>query len=142
VTAAELGEFIGISARAVADLGKRGIAVKAGPGRWRLRESVSRYCDDLRRQAKGKGGESAAVERGRLAAAQADLVALRVARQRGELLDAGEVEAEWSDVLRVLRTGLLAIPSRVGARLPDLTPAHVEAIDAEVRAALTDVAGG
>ena len=32
VTAAELGEFIGISARAVADLGKRGIAVKAGRG--------------------------------------------------------------------------------------------------------------
>ena len=55
VSAATIGEFIGISARAVADLGKRGIAVKAGPGHWRLRESVARYCDDLRRQAKGKG---------------------------------------------------------------------------------------
>src|SRR4051794_18922678 len=61
VRAATLGEFLGISARAVSDLSKRGIAVKSGPGRWRLRESVSRYCDDLRRQAKGKGGESAAV---------------------------------------------------------------------------------
>src|SRR3954464_7105003 len=92
VRAATLGELLGISARAVANLGARGIAVKAGPGRWRLRESVTRYCDDLRRQAKGKGGESAAVERGRLAAAQADLVALRVTKQRGEVLDAGEVE--------------------------------------------------
>jgi hypothetical protein len=43
----------------------------------------------------GKGGEGAAVERGRLAAAQADLVALKVASQRGELLDAGAVEREW-----------------------------------------------
>ena len=60
VTAAELGELLGVSTRAVADLGKRGIAVKAGPSRWRLRESVARYCDDLRRQAKGKGGEAAA----------------------------------------------------------------------------------
>jgi len=53
------------------------IAIKAGPGRWLLRESVARYCDDLRRQAKGMGGEAAvavvAAERGRLAKAQADL---------------------------------------------------------------------
>src|SRR5215204_927230 len=118
VTTADLAAFLGISARAVAGLGQRGIAVKAGPGRWRLRESVARYCDDLRRQAKGKGGEGAAAERGRLAAAQADLVALKVARQRGELLDAKAVEAEWTDVLRTVRSGLLAVPSRVGARLP------------------------
>ena len=116
VSAATVAGYLGISARAVADLGKRGIAVKAGPGCWRLRESVSRYCDDLRRQAKGKGGESAAAERGRLASAQADLVALRVAKQRGGLLDAREVEREWTDVLRVVRSGMLALPSRVGAQ--------------------------
>ena len=116
VSAATVAGYLGISARAVADLGKRGIAVKAGPGCWRLRESVSRYCDDLRRQAKGKGGELAAAERGRLASAQADLVALRVAKQRGGLLDAREVEREWTDVLRVVRSGMLALPSRVGAQ--------------------------
>jgi len=60
VTTADFAAFLGISTRAVAGLGQRGVAVKAGPGRWRLRESVARYCDDLRRQAKGKGGEAAA----------------------------------------------------------------------------------
>ena len=84
VTTADLAAFLGISAR-------RGISVKGGPGCWRLRESVARYCDDLRRQAKGKGGEAAAAERGRLASAQADLLALRVAKQRGEVLDTGDV---------------------------------------------------
>jgi phage terminase Nu1 subunit (DNA packaging protein) len=72
--------------------------------------------------------------------AQADLVALRVARQRGELLDAGEVAAEWCGVLRTVRSGCLAIPSRVGARLPHLTPGDVAAIETEVRAALTELA--
>jgi phage terminase Nu1 subunit (DNA packaging protein) len=122
----------------VADLGARGIAIKAGPGRWRLKESVARYCDDLRRQAKGKGGEAAASERGRLASAQADLVALRVARQRGELLDAGEVEREWSDILRTVRSGVLAVP----ARLTQLGPQDRAALDAELRRALTALGEG
>src|SRR5215207_3515880 len=108
VTASELGELVGISARAVADLGNRGIAIQAGPNRYRLKESVARYCDDLRRQAKGKGGESAAAERGRLASAQADLIELRTKRQRGEVLDAGEVERIWSSILTTVRSGVLA----------------------------------
>ena len=131
-----------ISARAVADLGKRGIAVKAAPNRYRLKERVARYCDDLRRQAKGKGGESAAVERGRLASAQADLVALRVAKQRGEVVDAGEVEREWSSILTAVRSAMLALPSRIGARVPDLAPNDVAAVAAEVRAILTGLGEG
>ena len=78
-------------------------------------------------------GESAAVERGRLAAAQA--------KQRGELLEAREVEAEWCDVLRLVRAGMLAIPSRTGARLPHLSRDDLAAIEAEVRAALIELAG-
>jgi hypothetical protein len=56
LTAAELATFLGISARAVEELGKRGIAIKAAPGCWRLKESVARYCDDLRRQVRAAGG--------------------------------------------------------------------------------------
>lgn len=143
VTASDLGDLLGISARAVSKLGARGIAVRAGSGRWKLRESVARYCADLRRQARGMGGTeavaAAAAERGRLASAQADLVALRVARQRGELLDTSEVEREWTDVLRVVRSGLLALPSRVGARLSHLTPGDVAAIESEMRGVLTEL---
>ncbi len=139
VTAAELAELIGVLARAIAGLGQRGITVSAGPGRWKLKESVARYCDDLRRQAKGKGGEGAAVERGRLASAQADLVALKVARQRGELLDAKAVEAEWRSILSTVRSGCLALPSRVASRLPHMTPGDMAEVDAEVRAVLIEL---
>src|SRR5215207_10554329 len=117
VTAAELGDHIGVSARAVADLGKRGIAVKAGPGRWRLKESVARYCDDLRRQAKGMGGEpvsaSAAAERGRLAKEQADALVLKNARLRGSLLDAEATELQP----RAMTTRLDHVRRRALARL-------------------------
>lgn len=145
VTAAELGEFLGISARAVSDLGKRGIAIKAGPNLWRLKQSVARYCDELRRQVKGMGGESvvasAAAERGRLAASQADWQAMKVATRRGELLDAAAVEREWTGVLRTVRSGVLAVPARVGARLGHLKPSDVAAIDGELRSALTALGG-
>jgi Phage DNA packaging protein Nu1 len=84
-------------------------------------------------------GEATA-ERARLAAAQADLAELKVAKQRGTLLDAAEVESEWSGVLRTVRAGLLAVPSRVAQRLPHLTPHDVSEIEREVRAALIGLA--
>jgi phage terminase Nu1 subunit (DNA packaging protein) len=54
-------------------------------------------------------------------------------------LDAKAVEIEWSGVLRTLRAGLLAVPSRCAARLPHLTAHDAAEIDAEVRAALSEI---
>ncbi len=54
-------------------------------------------------------------ERGRLAAAQANLA--EITRLRSELVEAAAVEAEWGGMLRTVRTGILAVPSRVAARL-------------------------
>jgi len=81
----------------------------------------------------------ATAERARLAAAQADLAELKAAKQRGSLLDAEAVETEWSAVLRTVRAGMLAVPSRVAQRLPHLTAHDVAEIDAEVRAVLTEI---
>jgi phage terminase Nu1 subunit (DNA packaging protein) len=60
-------------------------------------------------------------EHARLARAQADLAELKAAKQRGSLLDAEAVENEWSGILRTVRAGMLAVPSRVAQRLPHLT---------------------
>jgi hypothetical protein len=60
-------------------------------------------------------------QRGRLAAAQADVAEIKAAKMRGELVAAAEVESEWSGVLRTVRAGMLAVPSRVSQRLPHLT---------------------
>jgi phage terminase Nu1 subunit (DNA packaging protein) len=79
------------------------------------------------------------MERGRLAAAQADLATIKAAKLRGELVEAAAVEAEWSDVLRTVRASMLAVPSRVAAQLPHLSRTDVAEIDAEIRAALGEI---
>ena len=78
-------------------------------------------------------------QRARLAKAQADIAEMKSARQRASLLDAAEVENEWSSILRNVRAGMLAVSSRCAARLPHLTPHDVAEIDAEVRAVLTEI---
>jgi phage terminase Nu1 subunit (DNA packaging protein) len=42
-------------------------------------------------------------------------------------------------VLRTVRAGMLAVPSRVVQRLPHLTAHDVTEIDGEVRAVLTEI---
>ena len=78
-------------------------------------------------------------ERARLAAAQADLAELKAERERGGILDADAVEREWSGVLRTVRAGMLAVPSRVAQRLPHLSAHDVAEIDQEVRAVLAEI---
>jgi phage terminase Nu1 subunit (DNA packaging protein) len=146
VTATVLADLIGVSPRSITDLTKRGIVVRRGARGFDLRASLRGYTGHLRKLATGRGGEAGiatgTVERARLAKAQADLAELRAAHLRGSLLDADEVEREWSDVLRMVRAGLLAVPSRAAQRLPHLTPHDIGELDAEVRAALTELGNG
>ena len=81
----------------------------------------------------------ASKQRARLAAAQADLDELKAAKIRGELVEASAIEQEWANVLRVVRAVMLAVPSRVAARLPHLSKHDIVEIDAEVRAALSEI---
>ncbi|MFG1179940.1 DNA packaging protein [Xanthobacter versatilis] len=84
----------------------------------------------------------AAAERLRLVKEQADHAALKNAALRREMVPAAEVEREWAGVLRQVRAGILAVPSRLRQLLPGLTPAEVEAIDAELRRVLEEMADG
>jgi phage terminase Nu1 subunit (DNA packaging protein) len=78
----------------------------------------------------------AAEERARWAREQADFVALKNRRLRGELLDASAVQASWSAILTKLRSRLFAIPSR----MTTLERADLESLDAEIRTALGELA--
>jgi phage terminase Nu1 subunit (DNA packaging protein) len=142
VTGAQLAEWLGISSPAVTALAKRGTISKTARG-YPLKASVRKYCGHLRAALLGRGGADTAAtsarERARLAKEQADGVALKNAKLRGAVLDATAVEREWSDILRGVRAGVLAVPSRVGARLPHLAPCDISAIDREVRDALAEL---
>ena len=142
-SASTIARWLGVTEKSVRELAKAGIVIRAGRGLYKLEESVTGYCAHIRKTASQRGGEASLEamrdQRIRIAKEQADALALKNTAARGELLDANEVEADWSATLRNVRAGMLAVPSRAGARLPHLTPHDVAEIDAEVRAALTEI---
>lgn len=74
--------------------------------------------------------------------ALADLRELEVRKRRGELVEAETVAREWAGTLRTVRAGVLAVASRVRARLPHLSAHDAEVIAEELRGALAMVAEG
>lgn len=140
----DMCDLLGLTSGALTDLKKRGIAVHLGHDAYDLKATVSAYVLHLRGIASGRGGEEQALtlttERARLAREQADSVALKNAALRCELVPASDVAREWSEVLRKVRAGVLAVPSRVRAALPHLSATDLEVMDREVRATLQGLA--
>jgi phage terminase Nu1 subunit (DNA packaging protein) len=66
-------------------------------------------------------------------------------RKKGQYLgrvEAPDAKAEWSGVLRTVRAGMFAVPSRAAQRLPHLSAHDLGVIDSEVRGVLTEVETG
>lgn len=138
VNAVELAVWCDITVKTVNEYVHKGIFNRVGPNLFALRANVISYLRSLRRSASGRSGESG-VERGKLLAAQARIAEIKEAQMRGERVHKEDVIAEWSNVIRQIRSRMLALPSRLGGRLPHLTPADRAEIDAEIRAILTEL---
>jgi phage terminase Nu1 subunit (DNA packaging protein) len=78
--------------------------------------------------------------RGRLIAAQANAVEIRVAKESGELAPVRDMELRWSRLIVAARTRLLGLPSRLGQLRPNLTREDLAAVDRLVREALEELA--
>lgn len=144
LTLQQMAALLGVSTKTVAQLVRDGHLKKAGRGKYVL-ASVTIYIEHLRTLAAKHGRPVTANsewndQRTRLAKAQADEKELKAAALRGELVEADKVEREWSDVLRKVRAGVLAAPSRVRQRLPHLSAQDAAEIDAELRRTLEELA--
>ena len=140
VSAEILARHCGLSSTVVASFARRGVMVRTGRGRFDLEASVRSYCQHLREQASGrKAGDAPMKDRARLAKAMADSVEQKTAIRAGKLVDAEAVAREWEGICSSLRAGILRVPKRAAARLPHLTQQDVCAIDAEVRALVTEL---
>lgn len=141
VTAAELGDWLGLTANRVHALGRDGVLPRTAEKTYPLQASVAAYCDHARQLAKGKETDAdLAAEKLRLAKANAKKVELQNFRAEGALLPAIDVEREWSDVLRTVRAAFLSVPSRMAAKLGHLSPHDLAVLDAEVRDVLLELA--
>jgi len=139
-----LAKLVKVHPRTIRDLAQREMVVKVGTDRYDLTGSLQAYATHLREMAAGRGDEQQQLhltaERARLAKEQADAQALKNAALRRDLVPAADVEREWSDTLRQLRSKILALPSRLRQSLVHLTAADVAAIDGELRRTLEELA--
>lgn len=141
ISEGEFATIVGITTRRIRAMVDQGIIERIAPGRYSISE-VGKYCNFLREG----GGRRVAptdelkIEKTRQARAAAEKLELQNEALRGDLLPRGEVEREWSNILRDVRAQILAVPSRCGAALAHLTPHDVATIEAEVRSALESLA--
>ena len=138
VSAGELADWLGLSVTALSTHVRNNVVSKESGGRFLLKKSIKAYVAHIRAAATGRGSPTAEAK-SRLVAAQANLAESKAAAMRGELIPAVDVEKEWSGVLRTVRAGMLAVPSRAAQRLPHLTAHDVSEIDREVRDALGEL---
>ena len=139
LTTGGFAALIGTTANHITDRARTGVLRPSGRNRLPVVENVRLYCDELRAAAGRHGAGKRHPGKERLVEAQARLAELKLAATEGRLLDAVEVERQWSDALRRVRAELLAVPSRFAARV-GLSAVDAAALDAEIRAALESLA--
>lgn len=140
--------LIGVSPGRVSQMIKEGLPVESSGkidvarGKLWFQENVDQRRSVAQRQTElPLGNRSKESHKERLLREQADHAAMKNAILRRDYVKATDVEARWSDVLRRLRSKILAVPSRVRQACPNLSAQDVAAIDSELRAALEEMAG-
>jgi len=137
-TSADLGEWLGLTSSRVNQLARDSILPRVdAPGGFAfpLKASVQAYAEHLRNRSVRSSDPRLADEKLRVAAGQADKLQIQNDKSRGELIPAAAVRAEWLSVAADLRARLLAVPSRVAAKLSLDRPATA-ALDVELRRAM------
>ncbi|MGJ8594374.1 hypothetical protein [Sulfitobacter sp.] len=141
-TSAELGDWLGLTSSRVNQLARDSILPRVdAPGGFAfpLKHSVQAYAEHLRNRSVRSSDPRLADEKLRVAAGQADKLDIQNQKSRGELIPAAAVRAEWLSVAADLRARLLAVPSRVAAKLSLDRPATA-ALDVELRRAMESLA--
>jgi len=146
VPSERLALLLDLTPRRLQQLAAEGVIPKTDRNRYDLVESVRGYVRYLRDRAFGPelrdSPDSFATQRARLTRARANAEELKARQLAGELIPAADIEAAWGAVTEVMRTRLLAIPSKVAARI-GMARNAVEAqaiIRAEITEALTELA--
>jgi phage terminase Nu1 subunit (DNA packaging protein) len=125
-----IADLIGATRQAVSEIEARGIARRADP----LGEWLRAYCIHMREMAAGRattGNLDLATERARLAAEQADRIAMQNAVSRRELAPVPLIAEILSRVGRQVATILEAIPIQLKRR-SSIGVADLEFITAEI----------
>jgi phage terminase Nu1 subunit (DNA packaging protein) len=140
----ECAEWLDISERRFRELLDEGVIARADKGGYDLKTVVQQYVRNLREIAAGRGGgESQANKAGedaRLARARADKAEMELAEARGLLVPVDQFSDALNAAVQIMRTRVLAIPTKVAPRVGAKDIAAAEGvIRAEVFEALKEL---
>lgn len=142
LTTAQLAILLGLTTRRINQLAEEGVMVRTAHGEFDAPASIQAYVALAANKGKGKDAEiDKEREEARLKKEQADTQELKNAKLRNELLPVDEVSRIWSEQISSLRSGLLAVVSRVRQRI-SLSAEDAVVLDEEIRDAMTKLADG
>ena len=113
-------------------------------GTYELLPCLHAYINHLR--GKGMAGVDQAdmfsVQRARLYRAKADIAEVERAQLAGDLVEVDDIEQAWIDMVTIVKTRLLTIPTKMAPRLALInSPTRIrELLDGDIHAALAELA--
>jgi len=123
-------------------------AKKDGKGHWKIDPKVGlREWEELAPIPRGGRGDVESLKawreaRSRREAALASLAEDELAKSRGKLVVAAEMQAVMVSAFTHAKSKLLGIPTRIRHQCPHLTSVDLAALDGLIREALEDLADG
>ena len=121
VNTEQLAAALGVSVRRISQLYQEGIAIKTKPGRYDLIQTNKNYIETFKKPEKETDVKkielATSVEKLKHEQAKRKKTELQVKQLEKNLLSAAAVEKVWCDMATVIRTRLMAIPSKISAQL-------------------------
>lgn len=137
-----IAKLLDLTPRRIQQLVTAGYIPRAERGRYDLLRSVRGYIHFLREQAAASPtGPEEREARARRTTAMARLAELELAREERTVAPIAEMEAIMRAICDVVRTNVLAVPSRLASQLPpDIRARVFELATEEIRRSLTTIA--
>lgn len=142
-----MAAILGISVQHLIRMAKEGtLPAQLERGSWDIIETVHAYIAHVKSSSAKERGSLKSEElqlliaRKRKTTEDGDAQALKNQQMRREVLMVSDVERTWIGILSMVRSRMLAVTSRIRQRLPHLTAFDADAIDREIRDALTEAA--
>ncbi len=146
VSAAVLGDLLGVSERRVRQRAEEGIMVRASKGRYKLVDSVKNYILTLKLEVAGVSAELAEgeinleEEKGLHERVKRHISELKLQIMKGEVHKAEDVEAVMLDMLAAFKTRVMNIPSKAAPLLENRDAAYIkDRLISEVTEALNEL---
>jgi len=131
VSQIQFADIVGLSKKHVVMLASQNVLVSKG-GKLLFRESLQGYLHHMRKSAQGRRGESGfdlTDERAQLARTQREREQLLLARLRGDVMDRNEAAQGWGHICGVVKSSVLALPSKIRQAIPHVTAHDAQIID-------------